>query len=79
MLDWIPQDRVWKWFFGALAFGFAWLALEAVARAIFAIRNYGFRAYARSVFRMEPENFRIFGVLALIAVAMALMYSFTVG
>lgn len=73
-MDWIPSEPIWKWFFGALAAGFLCLMAAGVGGAIFAIRAYGFRGWLRSVFRIEPENFRIIGVLALLAVAMMLMY-----
>jgi hypothetical protein len=74
VLDWLPRDGPVRWIAGALAFGLLWLAGEAVARAVFAIRTYGVRAYLRSVFRFDLENFRIIGVLALLAAAMAMVY-----
>lgn len=74
MLDWLPHDRAWRWFLGAIAFGLTLLAADAVGRSIYAIRRYGFRSWIRSLFRMEPENFRTIGVLALLTIALMLMY-----
>lgn len=74
LLDWLPADRAWRWFFGALAFGLLWLAADAVGRSIYAIRQYGFKIWIKSVFSMEAEHFRIIGVLILLVVAMTLMW-----
>jgi len=73
-VDWIPNEPLWRWFFGAFAVGLLCLAGAAVGRAVYTIRQYGLLAYLRSTFRIEPENLRIFAVLLLLALAMMLMY-----
>ena len=74
MMDWLPHERAWRWFFGALAFGLLLLAADALGRSIYAIRKYGFRLWLRSLFQMEPENFRVIGVLLLLVIATMLMW-----
>jgi hypothetical protein len=74
MLDWLPQERAARWFFGAFAFGLLLLVGDAAGRSLYAIRRYGFKLWIRSVFTMEPEQFRIIGVLVLLVVAMTLMW-----
>jgi hypothetical protein len=74
MLDWLPHERAWRWFFGALAFGLLLLAADAVGRSVYAIRKYGFRTWIRSLFKVEPEHFRVIGVLILLVVATLLMW-----
>ena len=73
-MDWIPHDPLWKWFFGAFAMALLILAGAALGRSIYTVRQYGLSAYLRSVFRIDPENFRIFAVLGFLAVAAMLMY-----
>ncbi len=71
----MPNEPIWKWFFGALAVGFLCLAGAALGRTVYTIRQYGLLAYLRSTFRVEPENFRLIAVLLLLAIAMMLMYT----
>jgi hypothetical protein len=73
-VDWIPRDPLWKWLFGALALGLLCLAGAALGRAIYTVRQYGLSAYLRSVIRIDPENFRVFAVLGLLAIGVMLMY-----
>ena len=70
MLDWLPHDRAWRWFFGAIALGILLAAADAVGRSISAIRQYGFRLWFRSLFQVEVESLRTLGVLLLAIAAM---------
>jgi hypothetical protein len=74
MLDWLPHERAARWVFGALAVGLLLLVGDAAGRSIYAIRRYEFRLWITSVFTMEPEQFRIIGVLILLVVAVTLVW-----
>jgi hypothetical protein len=74
MMEWLPQERVWRWILGAVSLGLVLLAADAVGRSIYAVQKYGFRLWLRSLIKMEPEQFRIIGVLVLLVIATLLVW-----
>lgn len=70
MLDWLPHERAWRWFFGAIAVGLLLAAADTIGRSITAIRKYGLGLWFRSLFQVEIESLRTLGVLLLLVAAM---------
>jgi hypothetical protein len=70
MLEWLPHERAWRWFFGAIALGLLLASADAVGRSISAIRRYGFNLWFRSLFQVEIESLRTLGVLLLLVAAL---------
>ena len=72
-LTWINEDN--RWIVGALLWGLGILLLAGAVRSGAYIRDHGFRNFVKSAVRIEPETWRIIGVLLLLAMACAMMSS----
>jgi hypothetical protein len=74
MVDaWINEDS--RWIVSALLWGLGILLLAGAVRSGNYVRHYGLRNFFRSTFQVEPETWRIIGVLLLLVMACAMMSS----
>ena len=72
---WSPLVVNNQWVVFALGAGLGLLVLIALIRAAWYIREYGFRNYLRSTFTIENETWRLIGILLLLAMACAMVFT----
>src|SRR5262249_36108603 len=54
--------------------GVGLLGLSRLLRSCLYIKRFGFVNWLKTTFRIDGENFRVIGILLLVAIAVALMY-----
>ena len=71
--SWINEDN--RWMVVSLMFGLGVLVLVGMLHSARAVRHFGFLNYLKSTLRIEPDTWRIIGILLLLAMACAMMSS----
>jgi hypothetical protein len=66
----MPQEPIWRWFFGAIALGLLLAVIDVAGRSVQAIRQYGLRLWVRSLFQMEIESLKMLTVVLILLAAL---------
>jgi len=72
---WSPLIVNNQWVVFSLGAGLGLLVLVALVRAVLYIKEFGFKSYLRSTFTIENETWRLIGILLLLAMACAMVFT----
>ena len=72
--EWLNPVISNQWVIFGFGSGLGLLVLYGLFRSGLYIHRFGFVNWLKTTFRIDTENFRLIGILLLVAIAVALMY-----